>query len=159
MHKKSSQCIILLHVIPSIVGSHSQCAVCKRRGPKLVVVPACARSQLFLDKLTFLPVWAKCCPGHLSDNYFHNHAVEQISPTRTTSNINHSGLMELLTEIRDIASSGNQWRIDFDNRNSVWNNSERNLKRLLHLKCTHMSKVISYKVKVWNAKQNSMYFV
>lgn len=113
--------------IPSVGGSHSQCAVCKRRGPKLVVVPASARYRLFLDKLTFLPVGARCCPGHLSDNYFHNHAVEQISQTRTTSDFNHSGLMELLTEIRDIASRGNQRRIDFDNRDSLSDSDILNL--------------------------------
>lgn len=63
-------------------------------------------------------------------------------------------------------------RIDFDNINSlshadifkldqprpqqfwwpVWNNSHRNLKRYSHLKCTHISVVFSYEVKVWNAK-------
>lgn len=42
--------------IPSVAGSHSHCAICKRRGPKLVVVSACATYQLFLDKLTLLPV-------------------------------------------------------------------------------------------------------
>lgn len=84
------------------------------QSPKLVVVPASARYRLFLDKLTFLPVGARCCPGHLSDNYFHYHAVEQIQHQF----LNHSGLMKLLTEIRDIASRGNQRRIDFDNRDS-----------------------------------------
>lgn len=34
----------------------------------------------------------------------------------------------------------------------VWNNSHRNLKRYSHLKCTHISEVFSYEVKVWNAK-------
>lgn len=100
--------------IPSVAGSHSHCAVCKRRGPELVVVPACATYQLFLDKLTLLPVGARSCTGHLSDNYFHNHAVELISPTRTASDFTHSGLMELFTEIRDIASRRYQRRIDFD---------------------------------------------
>lgn len=73
----------------------------------------------FLDKLTILPAGARCCPGHLSDNYFHYHVVELISQTRTTSDFNQSGLMELLIEIHDIASRGNQRRIDFDNINSL----------------------------------------
>lgn len=33
--------------IPSVGGRHSQCAVCKRCGPKLVVVPTNARHNLF----------------------------------------------------------------------------------------------------------------
>lgn len=91
---------------------------CKRRGPKLMVVPACAKYQFFFDKLTLLPLGARCCPGHLSDNYFHNHAVEQISQTRTTSDFNHSDLT-LWTEILNIASRENQRCIYFDNRNSL----------------------------------------
>lgn len=112
--------------------------------------------------------------------FSYNHAVVQIYPTRTTSDFNHSGLMELSTEISNIASGGNQRRIDFENKSSlsewcryfkldrtnlqqfwwpVWNNLERNLKRFSHLKCKHMFEDISYKVKVWNAKHNSMYFI
>lgn len=34
----------------------------------------------------------------------------------------------------------------------MWNTSHRNLKKYLHLKCTHISEVFSYEVKVWNAK-------
>lgn len=93
-------------------------SVCKRRGPKLVVVPACARYLLFLDKLTCTKHYFLSEQDAVQGIYSYNHAVEQISPTRT-SDFNHSGLMGLSTEICDIASRGNQRRIDFDNRNSL----------------------------------------
>ncbi|XP_062596793.1 uncharacterized protein LOC134258281 [Saccostrea cucullata] len=105
--------------IPSVGGSHSQCAVCKRRGPKLVVVPKNARYNLFLETLIVLPIGARCCPGHLSENLFHAHAAEQISQSRTTSDFNRSDLMELITEIREIAVRGSEKRIDFDNVKSL----------------------------------------
>lgn len=87
--------------------------------PKLVVVPTNARHNLFLDKLLILPVGARCCPGHLSDNVFNTKATEQISESRCTSMFNHSDLMSLITEIRDIAIKGNEKRIDFDNDKSL----------------------------------------
>ncbi|XP_062582893.1 uncharacterized protein LOC134244656 [Saccostrea cucullata] len=105
--------------IPSVGGSHSQCAVCKRRGPKLVVVPKNARYNLFLEKLIVLPIGARCCPGHLSENLFHAHAAEQIFQSRTTSDFNRSDLMELITEIREIALRGSEKRIDFDSVKSL----------------------------------------
>lgn len=113
------------HYLTNTISCMKPLSVCKRRGLKLVVVPACARYQLFLDKLTctLLPVGARCCSGHLSDNYSYNHAVEQL---------NHSGLMELSTEICYIASRGNQRRLDFDNRNSLSDADILNLTGLSH---------------------------
>ena len=51
--------------IPSSGGGHLQYVMCKRRGPKLVVVPTNARFNLFLDKLIILTVGASYCQGHL----------------------------------------------------------------------------------------------
>lgn len=43
---KSPQNIIL--PIPSVEASHPKCAVSKRRGPKTVIVPACAKVSFVL---------------------------------------------------------------------------------------------------------------
>lgn len=52
MHPKSH----LKHFLTDTISWGSHSSVCKRRGPKVVVVRACARYRLFLDKLTLLPV-------------------------------------------------------------------------------------------------------
>ena len=41
--------------IPSLGRSHSQCFLCKRRGPKLLRVPATARNDILIEKQVVLP--------------------------------------------------------------------------------------------------------
>lgn len=48
--------------IPSVGGSHSQCAVSKRWGPKLVVVPTNARHNLFFGQTSDIACWSKMLP-------------------------------------------------------------------------------------------------
>lgn len=66
---KSSQNIIL--PIPSVEESHAQYAVSKRRGPKPVIVPACAKVSFVLRKLALLPVRSRYSPGNLPDTYIY----------------------------------------------------------------------------------------
>ena len=48
--------------ISSLGGSHSQCFLCKRRGPKLLRVPAAARNDILIEKLVILPPGEFCKP-------------------------------------------------------------------------------------------------
>ena len=56
--------------ISTIGGSHSQCFICKRRGPKLVVVPAAARNEMFLERNVLISSGSRCCPVHLEEGSF-----------------------------------------------------------------------------------------
>ena len=51
--------------ISSIGGSHSQGFICKRRGANLVVVPAAARNEMFLERNVLISSESRCCPVHL----------------------------------------------------------------------------------------------
>ncbi|CAC5417630.1 unnamed protein product [Mytilus coruscus] len=105
--------------IPSAGDGHSQCAVCKRRSPKLVVVPTNARSKLFLDKLIILTVGARCCPVHLCNEIFLPDALDRISHSKSSSVFNCTDLMDFITQIRVMALKGSKWRIYFDTENAL----------------------------------------
>lgn len=45
--------------------SHAYCFACKRPGPKLIVVPAQARFNVFIEKAIIVPAGSRCCPVHL----------------------------------------------------------------------------------------------
>ncbi|CAG2250822.1 PRKDC [Mytilus edulis] len=113
--------------IPSAGGGHSQCVVCKRRGPKLVVVPTNARFNIFLDKLIILTVGARCCPGHLCNDIFLPDALDRISHSQSSSIFNRTDLMDLITQIRDMALRGSKRRIDFDTENALTSSDILNL--------------------------------
>ncbi|XP_076085751.1 uncharacterized protein LOC143056545 [Mytilus galloprovincialis] len=113
--------------IPSAGGGHSQCVVCKRRGPKLVVVPTNARFNIFLDKLIILTVGARCCPGHLCNEIFLPDALDRISHSQSSSIFNRTDLMDLITQIRDMALRGSKRRIDFDTENALTSSDILNL--------------------------------
>lgn len=97
----------------------------------------------------------------MADTYCYNHAVGQISKTRT-SDFNHSGLLELLTEVLRIKRKSDAHRfwqqkfpIWFRFLKFDWSNSQfqwlcvkfkKELKEIINLKCTYMSRDISYKV-------------
>ena len=104
---------------PSTTASHAQCVVCKRHGPKLVTVPNSARYDLFLKRLIILPQGARCCPGHLSGEYFSGFSCEQIVEKKSSSDFNRTEITNLLKQIRDIALKNSKKRIDFDSPTSL----------------------------------------
>lgn len=144
-----------------------------------MIVPACARYQWFLDKLTLLPFGARCFPGHLSDYFV---IIVGLTDFSISSKIRFQSLRF------DGIINKNTWHCTFKRKSEahgfwqqklslwcryfkldrtnpqhflwpVWNHSERNLKKFSHSKCTDMSGDSSYVVKCWNAKQNYMFFI
>ena len=53
--------------------------ICKRRGPKLIVVPANARFSSFVYLCIIIPAGARCCPGHLDNDSFSDQAAELLT--------------------------------------------------------------------------------
>lgn len=49
---------------PSTSRGHASCCMCKRQGPKLVVVPVGVRHHIFITKEVIIPAGARCCPNH-----------------------------------------------------------------------------------------------
>lgn len=66
---------------PCTSRGHASCCMCKRQGPKLVVVPVDVRHHIFITKEVIIPAGARCCPNHwtfqtwMRNNLDPSHAV------------------------------------------------------------------------------------
>ncbi|VDI65719.1 Hypothetical predicted protein [Mytilus galloprovincialis] len=124
--KLSSPLSISLPISSTIKG-HAQCCLCKKRGPKLMVVPQEARFNTFLEKNIIIPAGSRCCPRHLCTEGFTKEANEDITSVYTVSDFNRSGLLELIDTIREHALKNKNARIDFDKSSSLNDTDFRNL--------------------------------
>ena len=98
--------------------SHSSCCVCKKRGAKLVVIPAEVRYRLFIEKECLLLAGSRCCSCHFVDNYFTQATLNDINiMTKSPTDFNRADLMNLINYVRTIALKNEQSRIDFDGDN------------------------------------------
>ncbi|CAC5376895.1 unnamed protein product [Mytilus coruscus] len=89
--------------LSSIGGSHSTCFVCRKRGPKLIVVSSSTRLNTFVQRniiIIIIPAGARCCPGHISDENFSEQALECLSDLRKSTDFNRSDILDLLQKIR-----------------------------------------------------------
>lgn len=53
--------------LPSSATSHARCFICKRPGPKLIVVPTSERNSVFLHQKILIPYGSRCCSKHIPD--------------------------------------------------------------------------------------------
>ncbi|XP_076080275.1 uncharacterized protein LOC143051153 [Mytilus galloprovincialis] len=100
--------------IPSTSKSHSYCFICKKPGPKLIVVPSQTRFSTFLKKEVIIPAGCRCCPGHLTEDTFTEDAISKINCSNENVILNRSTIMDLLKKLRYTALQNEQSRIDFD---------------------------------------------
>lgn len=56
--------------LPSTSTSHSSCFICRRPGPKLIVVLPTEWNSVFLRKRVLIPYNSRCCAKHLLDDEF-----------------------------------------------------------------------------------------
>jgi hypothetical protein len=75
-----------LHVVcrvlhPFLFKYHFFCFVCKKPGPKLIVVSSQARFSIFLQNEIIIPAGSRCCPGHMYQDNFTSEAVSQVKST------------------------------------------------------------------------------
>ncbi|XP_071172158.1 uncharacterized protein [Mytilus edulis] len=113
--------------IPSAGGGHSQCVVCKRRGPKLVVIPTNARFYIFWINL-YSQLVADVVQDTCAMKYFYLMHLTEFHIRSLSSIFNRTDLMDLITQIRDImALRGSKRRIDFDTENALTSSDILNL--------------------------------
>nr|XP_022290376.1 LOW QUALITY PROTEIN: uncharacterized protein LOC111102014 [Crassostrea virginica] len=111
--------------IPSTSRSHSNCFLCKRPGPKLIVVPASARFQVFLKCEIIIPAGSRCCPNHVDDGYFKADVWSQIKASKN-SLLNRSFILDLAKRLRVMALQ-NSSRIDFESSTNLSDSDYWNL--------------------------------
>lgn len=85
--------------LASTAKSHAYCCVCKKPGPKLVVVAAESRTAVFVEKNILIPPGNRCCPAHLHDGMFTSDAVKQLQTTEN-SFVNRTTITDLLQQMR-----------------------------------------------------------
>ena len=100
--------------VPSTSNSHAYCFVCKKPGPKLVVVPAQVRLSTYVDYNILIPEGCRCCPGHLKEGNF---SPETVKDLRKTENITltEASVTEIIEKLREKAKRNSETRLDFDN--------------------------------------------
>lgn len=94
---------------PCTTRGHSSCCLCKRPGPKLVVVPVDVRHRIFISHEIVIPAGARCCPNHLQRN------IEKISPSAETTTVNRSYISQLIRFLRTEVLKTEKTRLSFDN--------------------------------------------
>ncbi|KAK3098957.1 hypothetical protein FSP39_024695 [Pinctada imbricata] len=125
----------------SASNSHAYCFVCKRPGPKLVVVPTGERYNIFLQTEIIVPAGARCCPNHLMDGKLSQEAMHSVRTTRQDAFFNRSTLAELLRFLREAALKSQTSRIDFDNTDAL---ADEEYKTLLGLDKEQFADILKY---------------
>lgn len=94
--------------LQSIGGSHSCCLACKRRGPKLIVVPETVRYNFFVHYSVLVPSGSRCCSVHIDSDSFTEEASNLMSNFREQTDVNRTDIMCLLQKIREnLVQTGN----------------------------------------------------
>lgn len=75
---------------PSTTSSHSSCFICRKPGPKLVVVSSNERHSVYLRLGVLIPSGSRCCTRHLPNGRFSEEALAKISAFSETSTLKES---------------------------------------------------------------------
>ncbi|XP_062596569.1 uncharacterized protein LOC134258027 [Saccostrea cucullata] len=106
---------------PSTSRGHASCCICKRPGPKLVVIPVEVRHQLFISREIIIPSGARCCPNHLQQK------IEELNPVTETTMFNKTGITKLIKFLRMEVLKKDKTRLDFDSSESLNTTEYQNL--------------------------------
>ena len=99
--------------IPSTSKSHNYCFICKRPGPKLIVVTSDTRLQTFVQHNILVPAGCRCCPNHINNEQFIEEAIVNL-PTTETAFVNRSMVINLLNKMREIITTQQKAKFDFE---------------------------------------------
>ncbi|XP_076107099.1 uncharacterized protein LOC143075538 [Mytilus galloprovincialis] len=138
--------------LSSIGGSHSTCFVCRKRGPKLIVVSSSTRLTTFVQNNIIIPAGARCCPGHISDENFSEQAIECLSDLRKTTDFNRSDILDLLQKIRNLLLKNEDKRLNFDKDSTL---SDAEYISLTGIDKTSFSDLASHLVSIRDTKVRS----
>ena len=61
--------------------THAYCCICKKPGPKLVVIPTESRTAVFVERNILIPPGNRCCPVHFDNGAILSDAIQQIPTT------------------------------------------------------------------------------
>ena len=104
---------------PCTPKGHSVCCLCKRAGPKLIVMTTQIRHQVFMEREILIPAGSRCCPNHIYDNRVSDTALNDIRTVGDRSELNRSSVADLLRFMRTTALRHEKTRLDFDGPNGL----------------------------------------
>ncbi|XP_061191748.1 uncharacterized protein LOC133199988 [Saccostrea echinata] len=99
--------------LKSTAKTHAYCIVCKKPGPKLIVVSPECRTAVFIEHNVLIPSGNRCCPGHLENGRFTSAAIQQL-PTTDHAFVNRTTILSLLQQMRDLCHKQEKSYLDFD---------------------------------------------
>ena len=114
--QKSPPCMSL--PLQSAPNTHSRCLVCKRAGPKMVVVSSEARLHALVYHNIFINPGTRCCPVHITENDLILPSCYDNITVSETCMVNRSSASKLIKELKDICGQKKS-SIDFDNISTV----------------------------------------
>lgn len=97
----------------STAKTHAYCIVCKKPGPKLVVISPECRTAVFIQHNVLIPSGNRCCPAHVKDGLLTSAAIEQL-PTTDHAFVNRTAILSLLQHMRVLCQRNEQTHLDFD---------------------------------------------
>ena len=100
--------------IPATSNSHAYCFVCKRPGPKLVVVGSESRFSAFLHNNIVIPPGSRCCPVHLDAKGLIPSDVLASIKTSDEAMVDSHTVYGLLQKLREETKKHLVTRLDFD---------------------------------------------
>ena len=102
--------------IKSTTKSHAYCFICKKPGPKLIVVPSCVRTDTFLEHDILITADSRCCPVHLNStlNKFESSVISGLK-TNDHLYMNRTSILQLLNKTKELLLESSSRRLTFDN--------------------------------------------
>ncbi|CAC5401419.1 unnamed protein product [Mytilus coruscus] len=102
--------------IPSTSKSHAYCCICKKPGPKLIVISPDVRTATYVDNNILIPSGNRCCPNHICDGHLNDDALCRIKTT-DESFVNRTYLLEIMNKMRKKIRESASRRLNFDDSN------------------------------------------
>lgn len=137
------------------LSSHAYCFICRKPGPKLIVVPANPRYEIFVQTSILLPAGIRCCPSHLVGERFTNSAIYSMcngDRFKTETNFTTAEILTLLNNVRNIALKSKSKRLDFDDAVSL---KDADYHNLIGLSRDHFNDLCSYISNIRDTKVRS----
>ena len=112
--------------IKSTSKSHAYCCLCKRPGPKLIVISSEARTQAFIEHNILIPSENRCCPNHIINGVLQTEVMKNMQTVDEVF-VNRTSIIEILQNLRSVALHNEKSRIDFDSETALTSEDYRNL--------------------------------
>ncbi|XP_062619312.1 uncharacterized protein LOC134280876 [Saccostrea cucullata] len=132
--------------IASTVKSHAYCFICKKPGPKLVQVSSACRLSVFVQHNILIAEGNRCCPNHLRDGVLTPDSLQNL---KTTDHVflNKHSVLDLLSKMRHLCQVNKNYRLDFDNKESLTNEDYTSLTGLTKENFQDLYQIVHHHIK------------